>query len=184
MASSLLVAAVSFSVGCKSSGSAGDDVSYSGGSFEERLANNQMYSGGGGGGRRSQFEKKGFRAEGKTKLRSDYRVSEFKSGEFRTQNYRGVSEFRTNEARDASQAFATSAYRGGNERALTDRKNYKTGEYATSDSRLQGKSYSTYDNVEVSNDRYLDDEPVDNIVPLSGREESFTFKDIKEMVGQ
>ena len=178
------MAAVSSVASCTSTEKTDSDTSYSGGSFEQRLANNQMYSGGSGGGRRSHFEKKGFRAEGRTKLRNDFRVNEFKSGEFRTSDFRGVSEFRTSEARDSQQSFATSAYRGGGERALKERKDYQTGEYATSDSRMQGKNYATYDNVQVSNNRYIDEEPVDNIVPLSGREESFTFKDIKEMVGQ
>lgn len=145
-----------------------------------------MYSGNSPGseGRRSTYEKQDFNAKGRTKLRTDYKVSDYKSGEYRTSEYGGTSDFRVSDAREGSQEYGTSDFRSGGQRARGEGQSYDTGTFKTGESRANGQNYSTYDNAKVSKNRYIESEPVDNIVELQGREESFTFKDIKKMVGQ
>lgn len=135
--------------------------------------------------RRSQYEDKSFRADSKSHHRKDYRVSDFKTDNFRTNQYRGVKDFGHENAREQGQEVAgLGGFRDGDQRYRGESDTYRTDRYRTSKFRGGDQTYKTYENSQIENNRYIRSEPIDNIVQLENRQESFSFRDVKKMVGQ
>lgn len=136
--------------------------------------------------RRSQFEAKTFNADAKSSgHRKDFRVSDFKTKDFSTNDYRGVKDFGYKNAREQGQEVAgIGGFRDADQRYSGEGDTYKTDTYKTSEVRDRGETYKTFENSRIKNNRYIKSEPIDNIVQLENRQESFSFRDVKEMVGQ
>ena len=136
--------------------------------------------------RRSQFEDKSFNADANSsRHRKDYRVSDFKTKDYRTNDYRGVKDFGYKNAREQGQEVAgIGGFRDADQRYRGESDTYKTDTYKTGEFRESGETYKTFENSRIKNNRYIKSEPIDNIVQLENRQESFSFRDVKEMVGQ
>jgi len=135
--------------------------------------------------RRSQFENKSFNLDAKNHDRKEYRVSDFKTDKYRTNDFRGVKDFGYKNAREQGQEVAgLGSFRDAGQRYQGEGNAYKTDTYKTGEFRGSDQTYKTYENSGIKNNRYIQSEPVDNIVQLENRQESFSFRDIKKMVGQ